>query len=200
MLVNINYINDRQRQRAASSSDAMGTRPQEGQQGPASSTRYRTTSHQQYSLFGHYWDAFLNSDTSTDEDERDGSDDSSTGSDLNGRPYDRRRHNHRRHHRSNGSFPTHSNSPPRRNGSTAAVSTNPVTQSMALSRSSDRRRLRALIAAQSLPFSLLSVADFKCPICHKTVPSNDIELHLAVCLTKPRISYNGIFILLLFQL
>lgn len=31
----------------------------------------------------------------------------------------------------------------------------------------------------------------KCPVCSKVVISEDIELHLVVCLTKPRLSYNG---------
>lgn len=33
-------------------------------------------------------------------------------------------------------------------------------------------------------------SDFKCPICNKTVPSDDIECHLVMCLTRPRIGYN----------
>lgn len=31
----------------------------------------------------------------------------------------------------------------------------------------------------------------KCPVCSKVVLADDIELHLVICLTKPRISYNG---------
>lgn len=31
----------------------------------------------------------------------------------------------------------------------------------------------------------------KCPVCSKVVISEDIELHLVLCLTKPRLSYNG---------
>ncbi len=33
----------------------------------------------------------------------------------------------------------------------------------------------------------------KCPVCSKFVPPDDIECHLVMCLTKPRISYNGEF-------
>lgn len=32
--------------------------------------------------------------------------------------------------------------------------------------------------------------DIKCPVCHKVVPSDDVEYHLVVCLTRPRLTYN----------
>lgn len=35
----------------------------------------------------------------------------------------------------------------------------------------------------------------KCPVCSKVVISEDIELHLVVCLTKPRLSYNGRYLI-----
>ena len=31
----------------------------------------------------------------------------------------------------------------------------------------------------------------KCPVCSKTVLPDDIECHLVICLTKPRLNYNG---------
>ena len=31
----------------------------------------------------------------------------------------------------------------------------------------------------------------KCPVCSKFVLPDEIECHLIMCLTKPRISYNG---------
>uniref|UniRef100_T1GZG2 RING-type E3 ubiquitin transferase n=1 Tax=Megaselia scalaris TaxID=36166 RepID=T1GZG2_MEGSC len=31
----------------------------------------------------------------------------------------------------------------------------------------------------------------KCPVCSKFVLPDDIECHLVMCLTKPRLSYNG---------
>ena len=34
-------------------------------------------------------------------------------------------------------------------------------------------------------------AGIKCPICSKFVLPDEIECHLIMCLTKPRISYNG---------
>lgn len=40
-----------------------------------------------------------------------------------------------------------------------------------------------------LPFSVF--ADVKCPVCNKVIPSDNVELHLVVCLTRPRIAYNG---------
>lgn len=37
-------------------------------------------------------------------------------------------------------------------------------------------------------FALLT--DLKCYVCHKTIPSDSIELHLLTCLTKPQLIYN----------
>lgn len=37
----------------------------------------------------------------------------------------------------------------------------------------------------------LSFAGIKCPVCSKFVLPDDIECHLVMCLTKPRLSYNG---------
>ncbi|VDN48469.1 unnamed protein product [Gongylonema pulchrum] len=33
--------------------------------------------------------------------------------------------------------------------------------------------------------------DTKCPVCQKTVPSDEVKVHLVMCLTHPRIAYNG---------
>lgn len=38
---------------------------------------------------------------------------------------------------------------------------------------------------------LCSVAGFKCPVCSKFVSSDEMDLHLVLCLTKPRVTYNG---------
>lgn len=35
------------------------------------------------------------------------------------------------------------------------------------------------------------IAGFKCPVCNKFVLPDEIECHLVMCLTKPRLSYNG---------
>ncbi|XP_060042353.1 E3 ubiquitin-protein ligase ZNRF1 [Erinaceus europaeus] len=37
-------------------------------------------------------------------------------------------------------------------------------------------------------FSFLS--GFKCPICSKSVASDEMEMHFIMCLSKPRLSYN----------
>jgi hypothetical protein len=37
----------------------------------------------------------------------------------------------------------------------------------------------------------LCVSGIKCPVCSKFVLPDDIECHLVMCLTKPRLSYNG---------
>ncbi|GCB70802.1 hypothetical protein scyTo_0005778 [Scyliorhinus torazame] len=31
---------------------------------------------------------------------------------------------------------------------------------------------------------------FKCPICSKSVASDEMEMHFIMCLSKPRLSYN----------
>ncbi|CAG5116484.1 unnamed protein product [Candidula unifasciata] len=42
----------------------------------------------------------------------------------------------------------------------------------------------------SLPVHLFSLQGIKCPVCSKQIASDDIEYHLVLCLTKPRINYN----------
>lgn len=42
----------------------------------------------------------------------------------------------------------------------------------------------------SAPFLHLAGRDIKCPMCHKKVNSDDVEVHLVMCITKPRIAYN----------
>lgn len=42
----------------------------------------------------------------------------------------------------------------------------------------------------SLPLRLFQLSGFKCPVCNKKVASDNVELHLVECLTKPRIIYN----------
>lgn len=39
--------------------------------------------------------------------------------------------------------------------------------------------------------SVCVVAGFDCPVCSKFVASDEIDLHLVMCLTKPRLTYNG---------
>lgn len=43
----------------------------------------------------------------------------------------------------------------------------------------------------TLSISLSLSAGIKCPVCNKFVLPDDIECHLVMCLTKPRLSYNG---------
>ncbi|TKR93915.1 hypothetical protein L596_008283 [Steinernema carpocapsae] len=38
-------------------------------------------------------------------------------------------------------------------------------------------------------FQLLA-QDVKCPVCNTVVPSDDAEVHLVMCLTRPRLTYN----------
>lgn len=35
------------------------------------------------------------------------------------------------------------------------------------------------------------LSGFKCPVCSKFVSSDEMDLHLVLCLTKPRVTYNG---------
>lgn len=43
--------------------------------------------------------------------------------------------------------------------------------------------------ARSLPF-FFGMRDFKCFVCNKLIPADDVETHIMMCLTKPRITYN----------
>ncbi|XP_012284862.1 E3 ubiquitin-protein ligase ZNRF2 [Orussus abietinus] len=45
-------------------------------------------------------------------------------------------------------------------------------------------------AAHSLPAHIWALNGLKCPVCSKFILPNDIECHLVMCLTKPRLSYN----------
>lgn len=45
-------------------------------------------------------------------------------------------------------------------------------------------------AAHSLPSHMWSLNGLKCPVCSKFILPDDIECHLVMCLTKPRLSYN----------
>lgn len=35
------------------------------------------------------------------------------------------------------------------------------------------------------------ISGIKCPVCSKFVLPDEIEVHLVMCLTKPRLIYNG---------
>lgn len=51
--------------------------------------------------------------------------------------------------------------------------------------------LNRLFTASSLPVRFVSFSHgIKCPVCSKYVLPDDVECHLVMCLTKPRISYN----------
>lgn len=41
---------------------------------------------------------------------------------------------------------------------------------------------------------LFYIQGLKCPVCSKFILPDDIECHLVMCLTKPRLSYNGEFL------
>ncbi|XP_055296992.1 E3 ubiquitin-protein ligase znrf2 [Sitodiplosis mosellana] len=50
--------------------------------------------------------------------------------------------------------------------------------------------LGRVYTATSLPSHIWSLNGIKCPVCSKFVLPDDIECHLVMCLTKPRLSYN----------
>jgi hypothetical protein len=51
--------------------------------------------------------------------------------------------------------------------------------------------LEELLYYKFLYHCIFYVAGIKCPVCAKFVLPDDIECHLVLCLTKPRLSYNG---------
>ncbi|VIO97235.1 zrfp1-pending-prov protein, putative [Brugia malayi] len=73
----------------------------------------------------------------------------------------------------------------------SSVDTRPVGFSVSHLRT--HRGLRDAPTRRSMPvlqfLSRLS-QDIKCPICKKTVPSDEAEIHLVMCLTRPKITYN----------
>ena len=44
------------------------------------------------------------------------------------------------------------------------------------------------------------LAEIKCPVCNKKIGTNEIEAHLLACLSKPRVSYNGKFVIFSFTI
>ncbi|KAL1258568.1 hypothetical protein QQF64_009145 [Cirrhinus molitorella] len=49
----------------------------------------------------------------------------------------------------------------------------------------------ALQVAQLIScFFSISQMSFKCPVCSKFISSDEMDLHLVMCLTKPRVTYN----------
>ncbi|KAM6959419.1 E3 ubiquitin-protein ligase znrf2-like [Aplochiton taeniatus] len=49
---------------------------------------------------------------------------------------------------------------------------------------------RLLIGSLPAHLSTRLLGGFYCPVCSKYVVSNEVEQHLLMCLTKPRLSYN----------
>lgn len=49
---------------------------------------------------------------------------------------------------------------------------------------------RRFYAAHSLPSHIWSFNGLKCSVCSKFILPDDVECHLVMCLTKPRLSYN----------
>ncbi|XP_067112178.1 E3 ubiquitin-protein ligase znrf2-like isoform X2 [Osmerus mordax] len=52
-------------------------------------------------------------------------------------------------------------------------------------------RHRLLIGSLPAHLSPHMLGGFHCPVCSKFVSSDEMEVHLIMCLTKPRLSYNG---------
>ncbi|XP_046652521.1 E3 ubiquitin-protein ligase znrf2-like [Daphnia pulicaria] len=50
--------------------------------------------------------------------------------------------------------------------------------------------LGRVYVTHSLPSHMWAVNGIKCPVCSKFVMPDDIECHLVMCLTKPRLNYN----------
>lgn len=54
----------------------------------------------------------------------------------------------------------------------------------------DDASFNRVFAAHSLPAQLMSLNGIKCPVCSRFLIPDDVEYHLVMCLTKPRINYN----------
>uniref|UniRef100_A0A9J8D0L1 RING-type E3 ubiquitin transferase n=2 Tax=Cyprinus carpio TaxID=7962 RepID=A0A9J8D0L1_CYPCA len=51
---------------------------------------------------------------------------------------------------------------------------------------------RLLIGSLPAHLSPHLFGGFKCPVCAKFISSDEMDLHLVMCLTKPRVTYNGV--------
>ncbi|KRZ36262.1 Glycoprotein endo-alpha-1,2-mannosidase-like protein [Trichinella pseudospiralis] len=49
---------------------------------------------------------------------------------------------------------------------------------------------RGIVDIAHIPSAHVRYFDMKCPVCHKMIPSDDVECHLVMCLTRPRLTYN----------
>ncbi|XP_055507074.1 E3 ubiquitin-protein ligase znrf2-like [Leucoraja erinacea] len=56
---------------------------------------------------------------------------------------------------------------------------------------------RLLIGSLPAHLSPHLFGGFKCPVCLKFVSTDEMDLHLVICLTKPRVTYNGKELILL---
>ncbi|XP_070144785.1 E3 ubiquitin-protein ligase znrf2 [Drosophila kikkawai] len=66
-----------------------------------------------------------------------------------------------------------------------------IAESIALAASATSANgIGRVYTATSLPSHIWSFNGIKCPVCNKFVLPDDIECHLVMCLTKPRLSYN----------
>ncbi|KAH8322336.1 hypothetical protein KR067_002837 [Drosophila pandora] len=66
-----------------------------------------------------------------------------------------------------------------------------IAESIALAASATSgNEIGRVYTATSLPSHIWSFNGIKCPVCNKFVLPDDIECHLVMCLTKPRLSYN----------
>ncbi|MEE6500079.1 hypothetical protein FKM82_003678 [Ascaphus truei] len=54
-----------------------------------------------------------------------------------------------------------------------------------------RASLTDALPLQLAPRWIGSHSGFRCPICSKSVASDEMEIHFIMCLSKPRLSYNG---------
>ncbi|XP_072251130.1 E3 ubiquitin-protein ligase znrf2 [Leuresthes tenuis] len=54
----------------------------------------------------------------------------------------------------------------------------------------EREAPRLLIGSLPAHLSPHLFGGFKCPVCSKYVSSDEMDLHLVLCLTKPRVTYN----------
>ncbi|KAE8596860.1 hypothetical protein XENTR_v10016266 [Xenopus tropicalis] len=52
------------------------------------------------------------------------------------------------------------------------------------------RESRLMIGSLPAHLSPHLFGGYKCPVCSKFIPTDEMDLHLVMCLTKPRITYN----------
>ncbi|CAL8102040.1 unnamed protein product [Orchesella dallaii] len=114
-------------------------------------------------------------------------------------------HHHHHHHHSfrggngggNGQFPAASSSHPTallQGPSSSSVRARSYSSSAVHSTQASAGIIELGSRINSFASGLWPISGVKCPICNRSILPDDIEVHLVMCLTRPRLNYNEDFL------